>query len=126
MKIGPSVVNSFDTQKTKDQIINKYPKCFEGFGKLKDFQLDIPIDPNVEPVIQNVRRVPFNLREKLGNKLDELEKSDIIERVNEPSRFVSPVVVPKPVDTFICRYARQANQSVKRVRHFIPTIDELL
>ena len=129
LKIGPSVVNSLDTQSmTKDQIINKYPKCFEGFGKLKDFQLDIPIDPNVEPVIQNVRRVPFNLREKLGNKLDELEKLDIIERVNEPSRFVSPVVVvPKPGgDIRLCVDMRQANQSVKRVRHFIPTIDELL
>ena len=60
---------------TKEQIINKYQKCFEGFGKLKDFQFDIPIDPNVDLVIQNVSRVPFSLREELGNKLDELEKS---------------------------------------------------
>ena len=66
LKIGPSFVNSLDNQSmTKDQIINKYPKCFEGFGKLKDFQLDNPIHPNVEPVIQNVRWIPFNLRESL-------------------------------------------------------------
>ena len=75
-----------------------------------------------------MRRVPFNLREKLGNKLDELEKLDIIEKVNEPSKWISPVVVvPKPGgDIRLCVDMRQPNEAVKRVRHFIPTIDELL
>ena len=56
-----------------------------------------------------------------------LKKVDIIERVNEPSRFVSPAaVVPKPGGHIrLCVDMRQANQSVKRVRHFIPTIDKL-
>ena len=128
LKMGPSEVNSINSTKmTKDQIIHDYSKCFEGFGKLKDFQLQIPIDPEVEPVIQNVRRVPFNLREKLGNKLDELEKLDIIEKVNEPSKWISPVVVvPKPGgDIRLCVDMRQPNEAVKRVCHFIPTIDEL-
>ncbi|MCG8032586.1 MAG: aspartyl protease family protein, partial [Candidatus Thiodiazotropha taylori] len=129
LKLGPFDLNSISSSPmTKEQIIHKYSKCFEGFGKLKDFQLEIPIDSNIDPVIQNVRRVPFNLREKLGNKLDELEKMDIIEKVNEPSKWVSPVVVvPKPGgDIRLCVDMRQANQAVKRVRHFIPTIDELL
>ncbi|CAG2245497.1 unnamed protein product [Mytilus edulis] len=74
-------------------IKDKYPECFTGVGKLKSFQLQIPIDPDVEPVIQPMRRVPFNLRDKLGKKLDELLDLDIIEHVNEPSQWVSPVVV---------------------------------
>ena len=76
-----------------------------------------------------MRRVPFYLREKnLENKLDELEKFDIIEKVNEPSRWVSPVVaVPKPGgDRRLYVDMRLANQAVKGVRHFIPTIYELL
>jgi len=33
-------------------IFDKYPECFKGVGKLKSFQLEIPIDPEVERVIQ--------------------------------------------------------------------------
>ena len=63
---------------------------------MKNFQLDIPIEKDVEPVIQKDRHVPFNLTKELSNKLDELEKLDIIEKVNEPSEWISPVVlVPK-------------------------------
>ncbi|CAC5397235.1 unnamed protein product [Mytilus coruscus] len=110
-------------------IKDKYPECFTGVGKLKSFQLQIPIDPDVEPVIQPMRRVPFNLRDKLAKKLDELLDLDIIEHVNEPSQWVSPVVVvPKRSgdDIRLCVDMRQSNTAVKRVRHPIPTIDELL
>jgi hypothetical protein len=36
-------------------IFDKYPECFKGVAKLKSFQLEIPIDPEVEPVIQPLR-----------------------------------------------------------------------
>lgn len=112
----------------KSTIKDKFPGSFTGVGKLKSFKLKIPIDPDVEPVIQSMRRVPFNLRDKLAKKLDELLDLDIIECVNEPSEWVSPVVVvPKPSgDIRLCVDMRMANTAVKRVRHPIPTIDELL
>ena len=63
-------------------------------------QLNIPIDKTVRPIIQAVRRIPFNLRNNLNNKLHDLEDLDIIEKVNEPSLPVSPVVVvPKVMAT---------------------------
>lgn len=43
-------------------VYGKYKSCFEELGKLKDFQLDIPIDQNVKPLAQPVCRVPFILR----------------------------------------------------------------
>ena len=52
----------------EEDIFDKYKSCFEGLGKLKDFQLDIPIDQNVKPVAQPMRRVPFSMREKLEQK----------------------------------------------------------
>ena len=33
----------------QEDIFDQYKSCFEGLGKLKDFQLDIPIDQNVKP-----------------------------------------------------------------------------
>ena len=32
-----------------------YPKAFQGIGKLKDFKLHLPVDPNVPPVAQKLR-----------------------------------------------------------------------
>ena len=90
--------------------------------------MKIPIDSEVQPVIQPVRRVPYHLREKLGNKLDELESLDIIEKVNGPTEWLSPVVcVPKGNDDIrLCVDMRVANRAVKRERYPIPTVDEVL
>ena len=90
----------------------------------RDFQLKIPIDPEVQAVVQPIRRVPYHLRDKLSDKLDELVKLDIIEKVSGPSLWVSPVVVvPKPSGDI---RLRQANMAVTRERHPILNIDEVL
>ncbi|KAL9967186.1 hypothetical protein ACROYT_G025364 [Oculina patagonica] len=109
-------------------IFEQFPGCCEGIGKLKDFQLKVPIDSEVQPIAQPIRRVPYHLRDKLSDKLDELVKLDIIEKVSGPSLWVSPVVVvPKPSgDIRLCVDMRQANMAVKRERYPIPTIDEVL
>ena len=113
---------------TKSDIKQKYPECFDGIGKLKDFQLKIHIDPNVKPIAQNPRRIPFSLRKKVENKLHELLEKDIIEKVEGPTPWVSPVcVVPKPTGEIrLCVDMRRANEAVQRERHPIPTIDEVL
>jgi hypothetical protein len=108
------------------ELKEKYPECFEGVGKLKDFQLVIPINPDVKPVVQPARRIPYNLRDKLKHKLDELVKMDIIERVDGPSKWISPVVVvPKAnsQDIRLCVDMREANKAVVRERYQIPTVE---
>ena len=37
----------------EEDVFEKYKSCFEGLGKLKDFQLNIPVDQNVKPVVQS-------------------------------------------------------------------------
>lgn len=108
--------------------VEEYAKCFDGIGKLDGYQLHLYIDQDVSPVAQNMYRVPYSLRDKVSAKLDELESMDIIERVEGPSEWVSPViVVPKPNgDIRLCVDMRQANRAIKRERHPIPTVDEVL
>ena len=43
----------------------KHPKVFDGVGKLKDYKLKLHVDPEVTPIAQKPRRVPFALREKV-------------------------------------------------------------
>ena len=56
----------------KENLFQKYKSYFEDLGKLKDFQLNIPIHLRVKPVVQSMRRVLLSLRDKLEKKLDEL------------------------------------------------------
>jgi hypothetical protein len=132
LKLGQNVhtiSNSVDTKQPQGiaEIFNKFPGCCEGIGKLKGFQLKIPIDDTVEPIAQPMRRVPYHLRDKLSKKLDELLELDIIEEVSGPSSWVSPVVViPKGDDIRLCVDMRQANSGVRRERYPVPTVDEVL
>lgn len=121
LKLGVNSVQSFD-------IVREYPECFQGIGKLKNFKLKLHIDQDVKPVAQVMYRIPYSLREKVGEQLDDLESQDIIEKVNAPTPWVSPVIiVPKPNgDIRLCVDMRQANALIIRERHPIPTVDEIL
>ena len=125
--IPPSLVNNVETSNL-EELLDKYKGTFEGLGKLKDYQLKLHIDRDVHPIAQPMRRIPFLMRQKVENKVEELINSDIIERVKGPTSWVSPlVVVPKPSgDIRICLDMRQANTAVKRERFPIPTIEEVL
>lgn len=53
LKLELANVNSVNDRKT--ELMSKFPLCFTGIGKLKDYRLKIPIDPEVTPVVQPLR-----------------------------------------------------------------------
>ena len=114
LKTEPEINNLIKDDSTAE-IVDRYKSLFKGIGKLKDFQLKIPIDSSIEPVCQTARQVPYHLRDKLSQKLKELEELDIIEKTTGPTHWVSPViVVPKSDgDIRLCVDMRRANLAVK-------------
>ncbi|XP_022800415.1 uncharacterized protein K02A2.6-like [Stylophora pistillata] len=106
----------------------KYPTVFVGVGKLKDYKLKLYVDSKVTPLAQKPRRVPFALRAKVTAKFEDLIAKDIMERVNGPTSWVSPVVIaPKASgDIRLCVDMRKANAAIIRERIPIPTVDEVL
>ncbi|XP_046748852.1 uncharacterized protein K02A2.6-like [Diprion similis] len=106
----------------------EFKKGFQGVGKLKDYQLEIPINKEIRPVAQPVRRMPYNLREAQESIINELLENDIIERVEGPTPWVSPVqLVPKKGKGWrMCVDMRRANEAIERERYPIPTVDEVL
>lgn len=93
--IGPTPMNLT----VADKLVNSYPELFDGIGKLKDFQVTLHINPEIQPTCQPHRRVPFHVREKVEAELRKLEAEDIIEKVTGPTPWVSPIVTPpKPKD----------------------------
>ena len=73
-------------------MLNKYKSVFQGLGCLKE-PYHIKIDTSVSPVIHPPRRIPTALRGKLKTTLDEMEKLGVIRKVEEPTDWVSSMVV---------------------------------
>ena len=104
-------------------------KHANGLGKLKGDKIKLNIDKEHTPKAQPQRRILFHIRADIQRALEELEQQDIIERVpeNQPTPWVSPIVaVPKKDGGVrICVDMRLANEAIKRVRHPIPTVDDV-
>lgn len=98
------------------------------FPKFKDVQIHIPIDMSVKPVSQPCRRVPIPLEAKINKKIQELLDLDIIEPVNGPSDWISPLVpvLKSNGDVRICVDMRRANQAIIREKHPLPTMEQLI
>ena len=107
-----------------------YPDRFTGIGKLNKYRYHIQADMSVSPVAIPHRRIPFHMRDKVVQELDRLLECDIIEKVeNTPTPWVSPItVVPKRNSEAIriCVDMRNVNTAIKRERHIIPTVDDLI
>jgi hypothetical protein len=134
MKI-PQPVNSVSTEQETtieyNQLMEEYSDIFTEIGKLKGASLHIHVDETVTPIVQQHRRIPFNIRKQVVEKeLQQLEEAGIIEDTDDPTQWVSPLVcVPnprKPEEVRCCIDMRLPNEAVQRERHPTPTIEEVL
>ncbi|XP_068669960.1 uncharacterized protein [Montipora capricornis] len=80
LRVGPmkEEIRSLMTEGNGADTRDKYAEVFTGVGKLRNFQLKLHVRDDVTPVAQPVRRLPFGLRIKAEEKLDELLAKDII------------------------------------------------
>jgi hypothetical protein len=71
--------------------------------------------------------VPVHIQPLLENRLREMEKKGIIEAVDGPSEWLSPLVcgTKKSGDLRVCLDARRVNDAIEREIHPIPSIDKL-
>ena len=59
--------------------VNSVDQSTKPFGKIKDVQVNVHMDPSFKPVFQPVRRVPIPLEAAVNKKLEEMLARDIIE-----------------------------------------------
>ena len=105
LKIGVTV-NACESRNITDKkaaVKAKYPQVFTGLGKLKNIQLKLHEDESVTPVAQAMRRIPFSRKQKVVDKLGELEALDVIEEVDGPTSWINPLVVVEN-QIVICAY----------------------
>ena len=111
-------------------LIQQYDELFHGVGKLTDVQVKLHINPEVKPVVQPTRRIPFAIRDQVEKELKRLKDLDIIEEAQGATPWVSPIVAfPKPnnpENIRLCADMRLPNKAIERERHPQPTIDDLV
>lgn len=109
-----------------ETIINKYSDVFVGIGEL-DGDISLEIDPNVKPVIQVARRVPVKLKQDLREIIDDLEKQNLIAKVNVHTDWVSNVLLVKREGKLrVCLDPVDLNKALKRVNYQMPTVEEIM
>ena len=110
---------------TEEQIIANYRDVFEGLGHIGN--TTIVNDPLVKPTQHSPRRVPIAIRDKVKEKLEDLESRGIVEKVTIPTEWISSmVVVTTPSKIRICLDPQDLNKAVIRPKYQMPTLDELL
>ena len=111
---------------TIDVLINKYAKVFKGIGKLP-VKHHIQIKQGAVPVIRPARRISFKIRNPVLAKLNEMEDLKLIEKVSDPTEWVSPMVVARKSngDIRICLDPNDLNKAVKRQHFQVPSAQEI-
>ena len=90
---------SIDEVQQQPTILDEFTDVFEGLGCVEG-EYNIKLKADSHPTIQPQRNVPFRLRDKLKATLDDLERKDIITKVEEPVDWVNNlVIVEKPNNT---------------------------
>ena len=115
-----------------DHLLEEYEYVFEGLGKLKG-KYSIVTDKSVKPVVHPPLRLTVALTEQVERKLKEMIADDIIETVEQPTDWVSSMlVVSKPSSEAtgetklrICLDPRNLNIAIKQEHFPMPTIEEI-
>ena len=114
-------------QLTEESLQNSYPEVFNGLGKYEG-KYKIRLREDAEPIIQPPRRVPPKLLPALRQKLQEMEQRGVIEKVDQPTDWVSNLVITEKKDGSIrlCLDPRQLNKSIKREHFPTPTMEDII
>lgn len=127
MKVSYQITNGISIN--MNFIEQNFPNIVKGVGILKNHEVHLHVDKNVKPIAQRHRRIPMHLRENVESEINRLLQENIIEKVDGPTPWISPVVlVPKPSKPNgirLCVDMRAANTAIIRERHITPTIDDI-
>lgn len=117
-----------ENEKEQHPLMEEYKDCFEGLGCLPG-KHKIHVNENVPPVVHPCRKVPFALREKLKVELARMEKLEVIKKIDEPTDWVSSLVIVEKRITGalrICLDPKDLNHAIKREHFKLPTREEIM
>ena len=110
-------------------IISRYPQCFEGIGKLKGTKVKLHVKQDVKPVIAPPLPIPYHLRDRADKIIKEMIQQEIIEEhpSDKPAPWISNCVLsPKPDDSLrVTLDARNVNKAIESSNLPIPRLEDI-
>ena len=109
-------------------VIKNFSHLFRGLGKL-DGEYTIHLKEEARPFsLSTPRRVPTPLMKPVKQELDRMVKLGVISQVTEPTEWCARMVlvVKRNGSVRVCVDLTHLNQSVKRERHQLPSIEQVL
>ena len=124
------VANSVQSNETAiSKLVGEYADLFKGIGKMKVVQVDLHVDPAIQHVVQPHRRIPFSVRPKLEVELEKLLADDVIEKVDKPTSWDSPVEITLKRSVNEIRLnvgMRESNKAIPRAHTVMPRVDDII
>ena len=109
-------------------LISRYPEVFADTVGTLAGEAHLSVDFSISPVILPARSLPISLRPKVKAELKRLLKLGVISQVDEPTSWVSQMVVvekKKSDQVRPCIYPRPLNKALQREHYHLPTIEEV-
>ena len=91
IKLNENIIRKANQEEDphKEKLLKAFPELFQGIGLLKDYKATFHVDPDVKPVAEPQRPIPFHLRNKWKEAVEKLEVQDLVEEHTGPSPWVS-------------------------------------
>ena len=99
--------------------MEEYGDVFDTLG-CHPGELHLEVDLRIQPAQHVPRKIPVAMKEEIMKKIDELIEQKIVEKVNEPTDWISSMAaVKKPQSNKlrICIDPRDLNQAFQRPRY---------
>ena len=106
----------------------RFPSLFQGLGKFRG-EYHIALREEAQPfALSTPRRVAVPLLKRVRQELDRMVKMGVISKVNQPTEWCAGMVVVLKSNgrVRICVDLTRLNMSVKRERHPLPAVDQIL
>ena len=105
----------------------QFPETFEGVGDIKNFECNLRLKEDYTPVANPCRPIPVAYEGMVKKELERMQKKGVVERVTEPTQFVSNiVVVPKTNGKIrVCLDPTHLNKALLRGPHPMKRLEHI-
>ncbi|XP_053570046.1 ankyrin repeat and SOCS box protein 4 isoform X1 [Bombina bombina] len=120
-------VDQYNKGLSKQQVEELFSDVFQGLGCLPG-ECSIKLKPDAHPVIHSPRRIPIAIKDKLKEELDRMVNLGVLEKVDEPTEWVSSMVAVEKKNSGalrICIDPRDLNREIMRKHYSLPTLDDI-
>lgn len=122
----PEPAHNLPSVSSMKDLKQNYPDQFDRIGNFHG-EYHITVDPDVQPVVHAARRCSIHLRNELKAELDDMERLRVIQKVTEPTDWVSSLAVSRKHNgkLRVCLDPKNLNKAIKRCHYKTPTVEEL-